>query len=90
MVAAALIVFIQSWNEFFPAHVHLSKNVLRTATVEIALYPGEYAFPWELITTATLLAIPPILALTAVFQKQIISGLTAGSGKQGRGPEDRA
>ncbi|HTO22133.1 MAG TPA: hypothetical protein VMQ10_06585 [Spirochaetia bacterium] len=90
MVAAALIVFIQSWNEFFPALVLLSKNVLRTATVEIALYPGEYAFPWELITTATLLAILPILALTAVFQKQIIGGLTAGAGKQGRGPEDRA
>jgi multiple sugar transport system permease protein len=79
VIAAALIVFIQTWNEFFLALVMLSKNLLRTATVGIALYPGEYAFPWELITTATFLAILPIFALTAVFQRQIIGGLTAGS-----------
>jgi multiple sugar transport system permease protein len=79
VVAAGLIVFIQTWNEFFLALVMLSKNELRTATVGIALYPGEYAFPWELITTATFLAILPIVLLTGVFQKQIIGGLTAGS-----------
>jgi len=81
VIAAALIVFIQTWNEFFLALVILSKNLLRTATVGIALYPGEYAFPWELITTAMFLAIVPIFILTAVFQKQIIGGLTAGSVK---------
>lgn len=81
VVAAALIVFIQTWNEFFLALVLLSQNLLRTATVGIALYPGEYSFPWELITTATLLAILPIFALTATFQRQIIGGLTAGGVK---------
>ncbi|MBA7642603.1 Trehalose transport system permease protein SugB [subsurface metagenome] len=79
LVAAGLIVFIFSWNEFLMALVLLSKNMLRTATVGIALYPGEYAFPWELITTATLLAILPLLVLTFVFQRRIISGLTAGA-----------
>jgi multiple sugar transport system permease protein len=79
LVAAGLIVFIFSWNEFLMALVLLSKNLLRTATVGIALYPGEYAFPWELISTATFLAILPLLLLTFLFQKRIISGLTAGS-----------
>ena len=79
LVAAGLIVFIFSWNEFLMALVLLSKNLLRTATVGIALYPGEYAFPWELISTATFLAILPLLVLTFIFQKRIISGLTAGS-----------
>ena len=81
VIAAGLIVFIFTWNEFFLAMVILSKNLLRTATVGIALYPGEYAFPWELITTATFLAILPLLFLTFIFQKKIISGLTAGVGK---------
>jgi len=79
LVAAGLIVFIFSWNEFLMALVLLSKNMLRTATVGIALYPGEYAFPWELISTATFLAILPLLVLTFIFQKRIISGLTAGA-----------
>jgi len=81
VTAAGLIVFIFTWNEFFLAMVILSKNLLRTATVGIALYPGEYAFPWELITTATFLAILPLLFLIFIFQKKIISGLTAGVGK---------
>jgi multiple sugar transport system permease protein len=67
LVAAGLIVFIFSWDEFLMALVLLSKNMLRTATVEIALYPGEYAFPWELISTATFLAIIPLLVLTFLF-----------------------
>lgn len=77
--AAALIVIIQTWNEFFLALVLLARNHLRTATVGIALYPGEYAFPWDLITTATFLAITPIFLLTLVFQRHIIGGLTSGS-----------
>lgn len=81
LVAAGLIVFIFSWNEFLMALVLLSKNLLRTATVGIALYPGEYAFPWELITTATFLAILPLLLFTFVFQRKIVSGLTSGAVK---------
>lgn len=79
VVAAALIVIILTWNEFFLALVILSRNRLRTATVGIALYPGEYAFPWDLITTATFLAIIPIFLITLIFQRRIIGGLTSGS-----------
>jgi len=81
VVASALIIFIFTWNEFFLALIVLSKDVLRTATVGIALYPGEYAFPWELISTATFLAIVPLIILMFFFQKKIISGLTAGAVK---------
>jgi len=80
-VATGLIVFIHSWNEFPLALVLLPQNDMRTAPVGISLYPGEFAFPWETISTATVLAILPILAITAVFQKSIVGGLTAGVGK---------
>jgi multiple sugar transport system permease protein len=79
LVSAGLIVFIFSWNEFLASLVLLSKNELRTAVVGISLYPGEYAFPWELITTATFLAIIPLVVFTLFFQKYIVGGLTAGA-----------
>lgn len=79
LVSAGLIVFIFSWNEFLASLVLLSKNELRTAVVGISLYPGEYAFPWELITTATFLAIIPLILFTLFFQKYIVGGLTAGA-----------
>lgn len=80
-VATGLIVFIFSWNEFPLALVLMTQNAMRTAPVGISLYPGEYAFPWETISTATVIAIIPILVVTAIFQKQIVGGLTAGIGK---------
>jgi len=81
MAAAALIVAIFVWNEFLLSLIILSKDTLRTATVGIALYPGEYAFPWELITTATFLAVLPLIFVLFFFQKNIIGGLTAGAVK---------
>ena len=80
-VATGLIVFIFSWNEFPLALVLMTENAIRTAPVGISLYPGEYAFPWETISTATVIAIIPILMITAIFQKQIVGGLTAGASK---------
>ena len=80
-VATGLIVFIFSWNEFPLSLVLMTQSAMRTAPVAISLYPGEYSFPWETISTATVLAIIPILAVTAIFQKQIVGGLTAGIGK---------
>lgn len=81
LISTGLIVFIFSWNEFPLSLVLLTDNSMRTAPVGISLYPGEFAFPWETISTATFLAIIPVLAITAIFQKHIIGGLTAGSGK---------
>jgi len=81
LIAAGLIIFIFSWNEFPLSLVLLTKSTMRTAPVGISLYPGEFAFPWETISTATCLAILPILIMTGVFQNYIIGGLTAGAGK---------
>lgn len=81
LIAAGLITFVFSWNEFLLSLVLLSKNEMRTVVVGISLYPGEYSFPWELISSAIILAIIPIILLTLIFQKYIISGLTAGATK---------
>ena len=81
LISTGLIVFIFSWNEFPLSLVLMSDNFMRTAPVGISLFPGEYSFPWEIITAATMLTILPILLISGVFQDRLIGGLTAGSGK---------
>lgn len=81
LIATGLIVFIFSWNEFPLALVLMSDNTMRTAPVGISLYPGEFSFPWEIISAATVLAILPVLVISGVFSNRIIGGLTAGSVK---------
>jgi multiple sugar transport system permease protein len=81
LIATGLIVFIMSWNEFPLALVLGSSDRMRTAPVGISLYPGEFSFPWEIISAATILAVLPVVLLSALFQNRIIGGLTAGASK---------
>jgi multiple sugar transport system permease protein len=81
VATVCIIVFINCWNEFLFALVLISKNAMRTIPAGIALFPGEYAFPWETISAAAFMSIVPIIVFIILFQNMIISGLTAGSVK---------
>ena len=81
IVTAAIIVFVNSWNEFLLALTFNTTLAMRTVPVGITLYQGEYAFPWAIISAAIMLGVLPHVVLIIFFQKRIISGLTAGGVK---------
>jgi multiple sugar transport system permease protein len=81
IVTAAIIVFVNSWNEFTLALTFNTTLQMRTVPVGITLYQGEYAFPWAIISAAITLGVLPLVILIIFFQKRIISGLTAGGVK---------
>ncbi len=81
IVTAAIIVFVNSWNEFTLALTFNTTLQMRTVPVGITLYQGEYAFPWAVISAAIMLGVLPLVVLILFFQKRIISGLTAGGVK---------
>jgi multiple sugar transport system permease protein len=79
--SVAIVTFINCWNEFIFALILISKPHMRTIPAGIALYPGEYSFPWETISAAAVVATLPIIFFIVFFQKKIISGLTRGAVK---------
>lgn len=81
IVTAAIIVFVNSWNEFLLALTFNTTLSMRTVPVGITLYQGEFAFPWALISAAITIGVLPLVALIIFFQQRIISGLTAGGVK---------
>ncbi len=81
IVTAAIIVFVNSWNEFLLALTFNTSLQMRTVPVGITLYQGEYAFPWAIISSAIMLGVLPLVVLIIFFQRRIISGLTAGGVK---------
>lgn len=81
VVTAAILVFVNSWNEFLLALSFTSSLQMRTIPVGVNLYQGEFSFPWPLISAAIVISIVPIVILIAVFQRRIVSGLTAGGVK---------
>jgi multiple sugar transport system permease protein len=81
MLTAALLVFIYDWNEFFFALIIMTNPNVQTLPVGIALFPGEYTMPWGDIAAASTMATLPLIALTLLFQRGIVRGLSAGAVK---------
>lgn len=79
VAAAALLVFMNAWNEFLYALVLLPSPVGRTATVGIALFPGRYEVPWGTLFAAAVVATAPLVLLALALQRRIVRGLTGGA-----------
>ena len=75
---AAILAFVNAWDEFLLALTMMNRASMRTLSVGITLYQGEFAFPWPLISAALVIAIVPICILIAVFQERVVGGLTSG------------
>lgn len=81
---AAILLFISAWNEFLFARTFMSEEHKLTATVVIAQFEGADVgtqYPWGQITAASIIITLPLVILVLLFQRRIISGLTAGAVK---------
>jgi multiple sugar transport system permease protein len=59
----------------------MTNENMKTITVGIAQYGGEYSFPWGIIAAAVVLSIVPLVLFMFFFQRRVVEGLTAGVGK---------
>ena len=83
LVATGLLAFIAAWNEFLFALTFTLSNEQRTVPVAIALISGasQYELPWGNIMAASVIVTLPAVGLVLIFQRRIVSGLTAGAVK---------
>jgi multiple sugar transport system permease protein len=81
LVSTALFVFLLAWDEFFFALIFTSTVAAKTVPVAIAEFTGWYVVDvTAMMTGGVLAAIPPVI-LALIFQRYIVSGLTAGAVK---------
>lgn len=83
LVTTGLLAFIAAWNEFLFALTFTVSNQTRTVPVAIALLSGgsQYEIPWGIIMAASVTVTVPLVVLVLIFQRKIVSGLTAGGVK---------
>lgn len=77
----SILVFISAWNELVYALTFISSPDARTVPVAISMFAGEHKEPWGEIAAASVLAMLPVIAAAILFQRWIVSGLTAGAVK---------
>jgi len=80
---AAILVFIFAWNDFLFASALTSTNAARTVPAAIALFTGSSRFelPTGAIAAASVVVTLPVTLLVLLFQRRIVTGLTAGAVK---------
>jgi multiple sugar transport system permease protein len=81
VVTAVIFTFIQVWNEFIIALTMFNKPTRAPLTVGINQFVGLYKTEYQYLFVASLIAIVPVVALFVAIERQLVSGLTAGSVK---------
>jgi trehalose/maltose transport system permease protein len=83
LATTGLLAFIAAWNAFLFALTFTLSGEMRTVPVAIALISGASSFelPWGNIMAASVIVTVPLIVLVLIFQRRIVSGLTAGAVK---------
>ncbi len=81
ILTVALIIGLNSWNEFLVATTFLQKAENVTAVIAFYLLSGQYSSDWGEIMAAALIIVIPVVALFVFMQKRFIEGMAGGSVK---------
>jgi ABC-type glycerol-3-phosphate transport system permease component len=82
LAALGIMLLIGSWNNLMGAFLMLRTADMQTLPVLIYLLHGETRTPFGMLMAGGLLATLPLVIAFIVFQRQFISGMTAGAVKQ--------
>ena len=83
IVTTFIIVFLICWNDFIFAISLTSTTSAETVPAAIAQFPGASQFTQPIgdIAAAAVIVTIPVMVLVLLFQRRIVSGLTAGAVK---------
>ncbi|MDQ0307387.1 multiple sugar transport system permease protein [Kitasatospora herbaricolor] len=81
IVTALIFTFISAWNEFVMGLRLTTVPESQPLTVGINNFIGNYTVQWNYLFAGSVVAILPVIVLFAFIERQVVSGLTAGSVK---------
>ncbi len=81
LVAVGLFAFLASWNEFLLALMFTQTAASQTLPIIVAGITSDFTVSFSFLNAAGVLAVVPPVILAVVFERYIVSGLTAGAVK---------
>lgn len=79
LFSTMLLAFLLVWDEFFYALILTQTNAAKTLPVAINDFIGRHSVDFGMLAAGGLIAAVPPVLIAFVFQRYIVSGLTAGS-----------
>jgi multiple sugar transport system permease protein len=77
----AILTFIYAWNEYLFANTFLFDESTQPVTVVIPNFATIYTVDYGAQAAASVIVTVPLVILVLIFQRRIVSGLTAGAVK---------
>jgi ABC-type glycerol-3-phosphate transport system permease component len=77
----AILTFIYAWNEFLFANTFLFDQSTQPVTVVIPNFATVYTVDYGAQAAASVVVTVPLVIMVLIFQRRIVSGLTAGAVK---------
>jgi multiple sugar transport system permease protein len=77
----AILTFIYAWNEFLFANTFLFDESTQPVTVVIPNFATIYTVDYGAQAAASVIVTVPLVIMVLIFQRRIVSGLTAGAVK---------
>ena len=81
MASAAVLAFLESWNEFTFALILTSSVSTRTLPLSLSYFTAQFSFNYTALFAAITIAVIPSIVILAVFQEQVNQSLVSGSVK---------
>jgi len=78
LFATGVFAFIEAWNEFFFAII-LTRIHVKTASIAIAEFSGQYQTLYGQMLASAVLASIPVVALAIIFRRFILEGFVEGA-----------
>ena len=80
IVSVAILQAMWIWNDYLLPSLMLGQNgKVKTLPVAVQAFVGSYVKQWDLILTAALLAMIPMIIVFLLAQKQIMNGMVEGA-----------
>ena len=81
LVTIGILSFLDGWNEYPFALVLIRSDTLKTISLGLLNFNGQYSKEYTIQMAGLIMAMIPIIVIYAIMNKQIIQGMTGGAVK---------
>ncbi|HSM54842.1 MAG TPA: carbohydrate ABC transporter permease [Candidatus Sulfomarinibacteraceae bacterium] len=75
MTTLFLIAFIHNWNELLRPVLYITTPSLRTVTIGLTTFQGEYGAQWNLLLAGAVVSVIPLLVIYISAQRYVVEGI---------------
>ena len=81
IATVGVFTMVPVWNDLWFPLILTADDSVRTVTLGVQQFVGQYVTDWNSVLASLTLAIVPVFILYIIFSRQLIRGITAGAVK---------